>query len=184
MNTPAHIVIAASVAKAVPAVPMNSAFLLGSVAPDLPLYAMSLVGGVYFTRVKKMTSKDAADLMFNDLFFKNKAWIAVHNFLHSPLLLGLFIVPLSFFLENGVAAWFFWFLLSCLLHTALDIPTHHNDGPLLLFPFDWKTRFESPISYWDRNRGAKGFMIFEASLVLILLLYLWGPWLALRVTLL
>ena len=94
-----------------------------------------------------MTPKDAADLMFNDLFFKNKAWIAVHNVLHSPLLLGLLLVPLVFFLEDAVAAWFFWFLLSCLLHTAIDIPTHHNDGPLLLFPLNWELRFESPVSY-------------------------------------
>ena len=176
LNSPAHIVIAASVAKAVPAVPMSSAFLLGSVAPDLPLYTMSLVGGLYYTRVKKMTPRDAADLMFNDLFFNNKAWIAVHNLLHAPLLLGLLLVPLAFFLEDAVAAWFFWFLLSCLLHTAIDIPTHHNDGPLLLFPFDWKLRFESPISYWDRAKGARQFMIFEAFLVLILLVYLFGPW--------
>lgn len=24
---------------------------------------------------------------------------------------------------------------------------HHNDGPLLFFPFDWSTRFASPVSY-------------------------------------
>lgn len=156
---------------------MSSAFLLGSVAPDLPLYTMSLVGGLYFTRVKKMSLKDAADHMFNNLFFNNEAWIAIHNSLHSPLLLGLLLVPLGFFLDNAIVAWFFWFLLSCLLHTAIDIPTHHNDGPLLFFPFDWKTRFESPVSYWDKGRGARRFMVFETALVVVLLLYLVVPWL-------
>ncbi|MEZ4675136.1 MAG: hypothetical protein R2932_12925 [Caldilineaceae bacterium] len=32
-------------------------------------------------------------------------------------------------------------------HTAIDIPLHYDDGPLLLFPFDWKTRFHSPVSH-------------------------------------
>ena len=182
MNTPAHIVIAASLAKAVPAVPMSSAFLLGSVAPDLPLYALSLVGGLYYTRVKKMPPKDAADLMFNTLFFENKAWIAMHNSLHSPILLVLLMLPLVFFLQHAAVAWFFWFLLSCLLHTALDIPTHHNDGPLLFFPFDWKTRFISPISYWDKARGARRFFVFESALVIILLIYLLAPWLSSRLS--
>lgn len=172
MNTPTHIVIAASVARAVPAVPMSSAFLLGSVAPDLPLYALSLAGGFYFTRVKKMPAKDAADLMFNDLFFKNRVWIIVHNLLHSPLLLILGIVSLGFIVKNAVAAWFFWFLLSCLLHTAIDIPTHHNDGPLLLFPLNWQLRFRSPISYWDKQKGAARFIYFEVALVIVLLIYL------------
>ena len=32
----------------------------------------------------------------------------------------------------------------------MDIPVHHDDGPLVLFPLDWKTRIMSPVSYWDR----------------------------------
>lgn len=41
------------------------------------------------------------------------------------------------------------FGLGCAVHTALDIPVHHNDGPLLLFPFNWSLRFDSPVSYYD-----------------------------------
>ena len=175
MQTPSHLVIAAAVAKAIPAVPMNSAFIIGSVAPDLALYALSLIGGLYYTQVKKISAREAADLMFGQLFFKNKAWIAVHNSLHSPLLLVLLIIPLAFVMSSSaVAAWFFWFLLSFLLHTAVDIPTHHNDGPLLFFPFNWTIRFQSPISYWDARRGARSFMAFEISVVILLLYYLFS----------
>ena len=41
------------------------------------------------------------------------------------------------------------FALGCAVHTALDIGVHHDDGPLLLFPFDLSYRFMSPVSYYD-----------------------------------
>lgn len=175
MQTPSHMVIAAAVAKGIAPVPVSTAVLLGSVAPDLPLITLSIFGGLYYTQIKKMPAKEAASLMFDTLFFKNKVWIALHNTLHSPLLLIALLVPLFFLIPlSGIALGLFWFLLSCLLHTAIDIPTHHNDGPLLFFPLEWQTRFESPISYWDTKRGAKAFMVFEFALVLVLLIYLFA----------
>ena len=38
-----------------------------------------------------------------------------------------------------------------MLHIAMDLPVHHDDGPLVFFPFDWKTRIDSPVSYYDRD---------------------------------
>ena len=45
---------------------------------------------------------------------------------------------------------------SMLLHFALDLPVHHDDGHRHLFPFsDW--RYASAVSYWDsRHHGAWG----------------------------
>ncbi len=73
------------------------------------------------------------------------------------------------------APWWAWFLVACLLHAALDVFTHHDDGPLILFPFDWSTRFHSPISYWDRSRFGGGFARVELALDAVLLGYLVGP---------
>ena len=178
MQTPSHLVIAAAASKAFSGVPTySSAFLIGSVAPDVPLYVLSLVGGLYYTRVKKMTPQAAAELMFSKLFFKHPLWIVAHNLLHSPTLLLLLLVPL-WWQESAAASWLFWFLASCLLHTLIDIPVHHDDGPLLFFPFQWRTRFISPVSYWDRARGAGWFMWLEGGVVVALLIYLAWPWLA------
>jgi membrane-bound metal-dependent hydrolase YbcI (DUF457 family) len=71
--------------------------------------------------------------------------------------------------------WLFWFSASCLLHSLIDIPTHENDGPLLLFPFEWSIRFASPISYWDPNAYGREFALFELTLDIILLGYLFMP---------
>jgi hypothetical protein len=62
------------------------------------------------------------------------------------------------------------------LHTAIDIPLHYDDGPLLFFPFDWQTRFYSPVSYWDPNRYGVPFAIFEHLLLLGMLIYLAVQW--------
>ena len=42
------------------------------------------------------------------------------------------------------------FALGCLLHTTMDIPVHHDDGPVVAFPLNWDFRVKSPVSYWDR----------------------------------
>lgn len=61
------------------------------------------------------------------------------------------------------------------MHTMLDIPTHHNDGPLILFPLEWSVRFYSPVSYWDPRYFGREFALFELLLNLTLLGYLFGP---------
>ena len=71
--------------------------------------------------------------------------------------------------------WIFWLAAGCLVHTALDIPTHVTDGPLLLFPFEWSLRFRSPLSYWDSAYFGREFTMFELLLNVALLAYLFGP---------
>jgi hypothetical protein len=66
----------------------------------------------------------------------------------------------------------FWFAAGCGLHTAVDILTHADDGPVLLFPLDWHKRFHSPISYWDAGHGGHVFRILEHLLDLFLVVYL------------
>ena len=70
----------------------------------------------------------------------------------------------------------FWCGFSCTLHTIIDIPLHYDDGPLLLFPFDWETRYYSPVSYWDTKRYGGQFRLFEHALLFILLLWLLSDW--------
>ena len=70
--------------------------------------------------------------------------------------------------ESFVRSWRSWFLGSCLLHTLVDIPVHHDDGPLIFWPFNWTYRFASPISYWDPAHYGVPTMIFEGGLVVCL----------------
>ncbi|MBP7590472.1 MAG: cobalamin biosynthesis protein CobQ, partial [Chloroflexi bacterium] len=58
------------------------------------------------------------------------------------------------------------------LHTAVDIFTHADDGPVLTFPLDWHTRFKSPISYWDPAHYGRLVRLLEHLLDLLLVVWL------------
>ncbi|MBW4622371.1 MAG: zinc dependent phospholipase C family protein [Cyanosarcina radialis HA8281-LM2] len=119
------------------------AFLLGSVAPDIPLWVLSGGGIVYYHFILGWDMATASRWMFANLYFHNPFWLACHNLLHAPLLLllGLALVWPQRCHIGSVSRWLFWFLLACLLHSLVDIFTHADDGPLLFFPLNWQFAF-------------------------------------------
>lgn len=127
-------------------------FILGGLAPDVGLYALTVGATAYFVTVRGSSVGESLTLIFDDLFFTEPVFVIAHNLLHAPLMiLGLYVAGTAWSrrgrarLGGGLKA----FALGCAVHTALDIPVHHNDGPLLAFPFNWSLRFNSPVSYYD-----------------------------------
>jgi hypothetical protein len=180
VNTPTHLLINWTVAKSIPeANAPSSAVLLGAVAPDLPLYALSIGGIAWFRFVKGMPADEVQRHVFGNLFYNDPIWITLHNVLHSPLVLVVVLVFLYQRLEPGAFAqsWWTWFFASCLLHTLVDIPVHHDDGPLVFWPLNWTYRFSSPVSYWDTAHYGIQMMITEATLAVILAGRLIAQWL-------
>lgn len=177
MQTPSHLLINASLRKGFKIVAPRSAIFLGAIMPDIPLGILSIGTLLYYRLVLKTNNMSIMSTMFDNYYFNNPWWIASHNMLHSPTLL-LIILAVLWRWRSQVGTrlhWAFWFFSSCLMHTAVDIPTHVDDGPVLFFPFDWHTRFHSAVSYWDRRYYGEQFAIFEAALDLTLLVYLLGP---------
>ena len=180
MNTPSHLIITAAIAESLPRQRVvMSAALLGAVAPDIPLYLLSLGSYLHQTQWLGTPPREAFEYMYSVQFYRDPLWILLHNLLHAPLVLmaGIALVWMacgSF--TRLLTSWWGWFFLSCLLHTAIDIPTHFDDGPLIFFPFDWQTRFQSPVSYWDPQRFGLQFVLFEGVLDLVLLCYLLFLW--------
>ncbi|MBE9039338.1 metal-dependent hydrolase [Oscillatoriales cyanobacterium LEGE 11467] len=183
MNTPSHFLMTAALEKRFPRIPIaKSAFLLGSIAPDIPLYILSIGGILYYHVFLGWSLTDTFNLMFDRLYFHNPLWMASHNLLHSPILLLLGLALLWRF-RSRIASprhWWFWFLSACLFHSIIDILTHVDDGPLLLFPLEWTTRWQSPVSYWDRRHYGREFAWFEGSLDVLLTIYLVSPWVSRR----
>ena len=181
MNTPSHLIINAALRKRATAdgqlaIP-RSAFLLGAVLPDIPLWVLWIGGLIYYRFIVGNTDFRAINETLDKYYFTDPSWIASHNLLHAPILLLIGLALLWRF-RSAVGTrchWWFWFLVGCLIHTALDIPTHVNDGPLLFFPFEWSIRFRSPLSYWDPAYFGREFTVFELLLDLGLLVYLFGP---------
>ena len=152
----------------------KSAVLIGSVAPDVPLYLLSVGGLIYFHKFRGLSLSDSGRHIYGDLYFNDPGWIGLHSLLHSPvsILAGLLIVQATKPWWPRAARWVQWLLFACLLHSAVDIVTHFDDGPLLFWPLDWRTRFASPVSYWDPAHFGREFFLFEATLAIVLAIYL------------
>lgn len=181
MNTPSHLIINAALHKAVAArgvttIP-RSAFLLGAVLPDIPLWLLWAGTFAYHRIVRGDAAYPIWSEAYDQRYFSDPLWIAGHNLFHSPalLLIGLALLWRFRWSVGTLTHWWFWLLAGCLAHTALDIPLHVDDGPLLLFPFEWSLRFQSRVSYWDSRYFGREFSIFELLLDLVLLVYLCGP---------
>ncbi len=156
MITPTHIVTNALLARfnerlrhgflGTPAA--RRAFVIAGAAPDIPLYLLTAGAAAYYPLFRGLSIGETFQLAFDDLFYNSPLWIIGQNTLHSPIVVGaLFLLAGRGFLAR--VGWLKAFAAGCMLHITMDIPVHHNDGPLVFFPFNWSYRFVSPVSYWD-----------------------------------
>jgi hypothetical protein len=159
MNTPAHLLIGAAVFGRPATTRILAAALAGAMLPDLSLYLMA--------GVSLAILDIPPNVVFGELYF-SRSWqmvVAIDN---------------SFFVWGGllgVAMWrrSAWGIALCgaaILHLALDLPLHHDDGRAHFWP---ATRwvFESPFSYWDRGHGAAWMAPIEGGLACISSWVLW-----------
>lgn len=152
----------------------TKAFLWGGAAPDLPLIVMTVVAAAWFMVGRGWGLGESLGHIFRDLYFSNPFWKVANNVLQAPamLLLWLGVVLVIRRRWPSLGRILLWFLVGMVIHVALDIPVHHDDGPLLLFPFEWTVRFHSPISYWDPRHHGDVVGIVEYGLTAALVLYL------------
>lgn len=123
-------------------------FVIGGVAPDVALYLLFAAASIYYPLVDDMSIVEAHQKAMDDLFFNSPWWIASHNVLHAPIVL-VAMIGICWLRGSLWARRVAVFAAGAMLHSLIDIAVHHDDGPLLLFPFSWSIRFESPVSYWD-----------------------------------
>ena len=158
----------------------SKAFLVGAALPDLPVIVLTI--GFFISSRWLSPQRLPEQPLFGELydyyFFHNPVWIVGHNTFHAPwILAGLGAV--GFWGSRRGQRWgkpLLWLALGCALHTLLDIFTHHHDGPLLLFPFNWQFRYAAPVSYWDPRYGAWWFSPLEHLLNLAILIFWIGGW--------
>jgi hypothetical protein len=173
----------AALRKAMPklAIPRSAAWL-GSIAPDIALYLLSFGAIAYFQYYLGWSRNETFQHMYGTLYFENAGWKAAHNLLQAPLVLltGFGVARFIRDTRPSLCRWLTWFFAACSLHSLVDTLTHHDDGPLLLWPLNWSYRFSSPVSYWDRSHYGHEFARFELLFCMVLLAYLVLPWLAHR----
>lgn len=172
MRTPSHLLLTAGLADQLRRRGVSlhlPAFLLGSALPDAPLALLAagykLVQRRRGGNARPASAPDRFDIGCHDLFYNDPLWISSHNLFHAPLLIAPMLLAGVWGEQRG-ARWgrpLRWLALGLALHSAVDIPTHHDDGPLLFFPLEWRYRWRSPLSYWDRAHGGRAFTVFEVG---------------------
>jgi hypothetical protein len=159
MNTPTHLILAAAIFAKPGQRKVTTAALLGGFIPDFSLYFM-----FFWHRFVLNTSTNE---IFDVLYFSDywqKVFAIDNSFIVWGMLLG--------FAKWHKSKWMIALTGAAFIHLMCDFPLHVDDARAHFWPFTmWK--FESPVSYWDRNHHGSIFSVFEILLVCVLLGILW-----------
>ena len=159
MNTPAHLLVGAAVFGKPSHHRILAAAFVGGLLPDLSLYVMA--------GVSLFVLGISPNVVFNDLYFSD-AWQTVFAIDNSFVVWGTLCAAAVWFRSP----WAIALTGAALLHIALDFPLHHDDGRPHFWPLTWWV-FESPVSYWDRARGAAWIAPIEAVIATVAAVALW-----------
>ena len=158
MNTPTHLLVAAALLARPGRKQVSRGALVGALLPDLSLYVLVAAAA---------TQGFSFKTIFDELYF-SQSWQSVFAIDNSaPLYAALLCAGLLLRFP------FLWALaIGALLHVALDLPLHHDDGRAHFWPFsDWIYR--SPVSYWDPARFGSIVAMAELALSVALCVLLW-----------
>lgn len=135
MNTPAHLIVGATVFGRPGDTRVTVAAILGALLPDASLFVMA--GWELFVR------GTSSSVVFNTLYFSER-WQSVFAIDNSiPLWLAGLALGIARRSRLMVA-----FTGAGLLHLVADFLLHHDDARRMFWPLtDWV--FRSPVSYWD-----------------------------------
>ncbi|MEW9919373.1 cobalamin biosynthesis protein CobQ [Marimonas sp. MJW-29] len=159
MNTPAHLLLGAAALARGEKRGLIWAALVGALLPDLSLYMLA-GAAIWLLGIPPR-------IVFDEFYF-SQTWQTVFAIDNSFLVWG-FLLALAVWqrLDWGIVL-----TGAALLHLALDLPLHHDDGRPHFWPITtWV--FESPLSYWDRSRGAGWIAPVGAAAATVAAILLW-----------
>jgi len=139
--------------------PTATAASLGAVLPDLPAIA-----GAAWLAAKHLGGFSRRE--FETEVCGRSAFAGPDAALHSALPVAMAALGTSLFLKRGkTRTALLPFVLGWAGHVAADVLTHGSDARPLLWPVSGY-RFESPLSYRERDRHALPFTVAEHAAVL------------------
>lgn len=159
MNTPTHLLVGAAAFGRAGQAKMTIAALLGAAVPDASLYGL--------VAYERLVNDTDPRVIFDELYFSD-GWRAVFQVDNSIFVYGLILAI------GAAARWpvLIAFAGAALLHIALDLPFHHDDGRPHFWPVSDHI-VASPLSYWDGRRGAGWVGLLEMAIVLATAAALW-----------
>ncbi|MEO9968703.1 MAG: cobalamin biosynthesis protein CobQ, partial [Hyphomonadaceae bacterium] len=148
MMTQTHLLIAAALLNRPGHKKRNIAVLTGALIPDAAIYLLFVYGMI--TGIPQQT-------LWRETYWLDswQYWVTAGNSL--PLYLALLIAALFIAApKDGRPRWQSLpalFAIAAITHLAGDFPVHSDDAHIHFWPFtEW--RFNSPVSYWDRDHHA------------------------------
>jgi len=141
------------------------AVVAGSIAPDIPIMTAFTGISIWTYLTGDGGSTIAA---FRAVYASDPLLVASHQLLHAPISLAALYTAavIAGQLSGRLGRWLRSFLYGAMGHSLVDIFTHVDDGPLLLWPFEATVRFASPISHWDVSHCAALCVFVEAIVCL------------------
>lgn len=156
MKTPTHALLGFALAKICRFNKQQTGFCIaGAVLPDLPLILTSLYLAL-MPMVEKTTMTPTLFKHQMDALYFDGSWLPVaHNLLHAPLsiLYAALAATIICFNRPDHHPLIRAFALGALSHSLLDVISHIDDGPLILWPLDSSLRLTGLFSHWALGRG-------------------------------
>jgi len=151
MKTPTHAVAGWLIARWLNLPASGSkAVVIGAAVPDGPVIVVgTAIGALCHVNGRPDLFKPVMDAVY----FGDTGLGDAHSFLHSPA--NLVLIAIGVYLMRpffrGVSDWLGCFLLGAVSHAVLDVLTHVEDAPLMLWPFSLEFRWPGPVSHWDHR---------------------------------
>lgn len=129
--------------------------IAGACLPDLPIVVCWPAIGVYTTLRDGTFDLARFRAIIDGLYFSDSLISGLHNLLHSPVSIGLLVLLAGIFFPASpvLRRACLLVLFGALSHSLLDIATHIEDGPLVLWPLDQTVRVRGMVSHWDPVDG-------------------------------
>jgi len=177
MKSPSHALIGLAFAKMTGLDKKMTKFMIaGATAPDIPLALIWSWVAAGVTLRSGSVSQAEIQQAFDPIYFGSGWTSGLHSVLHSPLsLLGLlFLAHVARSMSPDLASRTWVFLMGAATHSLVDIATHIQDGPLVLWPINKSLRLEGFVSHWDPVHGGiwmtgleSGASIFVAGYIIL-----------------
>ncbi len=159
MNTPTHIIVNyallsdASVSKR-----EKWSVIIGGLLPDVVIFYM-----FFWALVTGLPQRT----LWDETYFEPGWQLAIDIFNSFPIFIALGL--LGWVIKKR---WLLLFSLSMCLHFVADFFTHADDAHRHFLPLS-NFRYESPVSYWDRNFNGEVGGAIELALLVVGVTYLW-----------
>lgn len=137
--------------------------ILGACLPDLPIILCWPAIGIYIVITGGSFELAQFRSLADRLYFSDSVLSALHNLMHSPVSLAFLLLCVGILFPTN-AVWrraCVIVLAGAVSHSLLDIVSHVEDGPLVLWPLEDTIRFRGPISHWNPAHGGMWVSVLE-----------------------